>query len=102
PRAVLTVSRLLPVPRLSKWPVAVHKSAQSRFSRMQFRRSDTVSSARQASAHAVQVWAHSKHAAIQSANFCTSRPVVSFGWVSSMDVIRSEERSVGEESSYQR
>lgn len=55
--------------------------------RIQVRRSATMSSARQASAQAVQVWAHSKQAAMQSASFCTSRPVVSLGWVSIIEVM---------------
>src|SRR5690625_1238245 len=82
-----TVARLLPVRRLRMWPVAVQISAQSRLRRMQLRSSVTISSPRQASAHAVQVWAHSKHAAIQSASLATSRSLVVLGWASIIEVI---------------
>src|SRR5699024_11110409 len=53
--AALTVARLLPGRGLRRWPVAVQISAQSRLRRMQLRSSVTISSPRQASAHAVQV-----------------------------------------------
>lgn len=61
---VLTVARFCPVRRLRILPVVAQRSAQSRLRRMQFRRSATISSARQASAHEVQVCAHSRHAAM--------------------------------------
>ena len=60
-------------------PVAAQTSAQSRFLRMHSVSSATMSSARQASAQAVQVWAHSKHAAMHSASFCRSMSPRSFG-----------------------
>jgi hypothetical protein len=46
--------------------------------------SATVSSLRQASAQAVQVWAHSKQAAMQAASYALSMFPRSLGYVSSM------------------
>src|SRR4051794_21252483 len=46
--------------------------------------SATMSSPRQASAQAVQAWAHSRHASMQATSFPRSIPPRSTGWVSSI------------------
>src|SRR5699024_10654106 len=67
------------VSRESTFPVARQMSAQSWFVRMQDVNSATMSSARHASAHAVQVCAHSKQAAIQAASLSLSTSPRFFG-----------------------
>ena len=68
-----------PVWRDSIVPVVAQMSAQSRSVRMQCISSLTMSSARHASAHAVQTCAQSKHASIYSASFARSNPPKYFG-----------------------
>jgi hypothetical protein len=58
-----------PVRRDRMVPVVAQISAQSRSLRMQCTRSATISSAKQASAHAVQVCVQSKHASMHSTSF---------------------------------
>jgi len=53
-------------------PVVAQTAAQSRSVRMHWTSSDTMSSARQASAHAVQACEQSKHASLHSVSFARS------------------------------
>src|SRR5215212_5562972 len=65
-------------------PVVAQTAAQSRSVRMHWTSSDTMCSARQASAHAVQACAQSKHASMHSVSFARSSSPQSFGWDSNI------------------